>query len=241
MTSKQPDRTRPTMRCVKDGPIVVQSLETMTDHDGTALPTTPSMALCRCGQSRTKPQCDGSHTAAGFSDEKTTDGRRDKQVHYAGADITIHDNRGVCSHAGYCTSNLPAVWRMNAEPWIDPNGAASGEVTAVIRQCPSGALSYTLDGVEHRGQDREAAVRLAEDGPYHVEGGVTLEDVAQGTARRRIISPCAGAGRPRTSLFATARIGLSTSPGTTASGWLISASWRSARRLGRRSKVWNWW
>lgn len=51
---------------------------------------------------------------------------------------------------------------------------------AVIRQCPSGALSYTLDGVEHRGQDREPAVRLAKDGPYHVEGGVTLEDVAQG-------------------------------------------------------------
>ena len=82
MTSKHPERTRPTMRCVKDGPIVVQSLETMTDHDGTALPTTPSMALCRCGQSRTKPLCDGSHTAAGFSDKKTTDGRRDTQVHY---------------------------------------------------------------------------------------------------------------------------------------------------------------
>ena len=41
-----------------------------------------------------------------------------------------------------------AVFRMRDEPWIDPDGAAVEEIVATIRKCPSGALSYSIDGVE---------------------------------------------------------------------------------------------
>jgi glutamate synthase domain-containing protein 2/CDGSH-type Zn-finger protein len=180
MSSNPDDRKLPTIKFVGNGPILVQSLDTMTDHDGKELPTKRSISLCRCGQSRNKPFCDGRHKAAGFSDEKSTDGEWDKRVDYDGRDITVHDNRGICSHAAFCTKNLAAVWRSDKEPWIDPDGAPAEETVNVIRTCPSGALSYTIDGVEHQGHGREPAVRLTEDGPYAVEGGIEIEGVEQG-------------------------------------------------------------
>ena len=173
-------KERPTVEFLKDGPLKVRSVGTMEDHDGRHLPTERVMALCRCGRSRTKPFCDGTHSRTGFSDEKITDGEWDKRVYYAGTRITIHDNRGICSHAGYCTDGLPSVWRMQEEPWIDPDGAEVEAIIETIRRCPSGALSYTLADVEHRDQTRAPRIFLAKDGPYQVEGGVAIEGVEQG-------------------------------------------------------------
>src|SRR6267154_2608959 len=66
----------------------------------------------------------------------------------AGKRITILDNRSICAHAGFCTDGLKSVFRMREEPWIDADGAAVEEIVATIRKCPSGALSYAIDGVE---------------------------------------------------------------------------------------------
>lgn len=174
------DANRPTIEFVKDGPIRVKSLEILQDHDGKELPTKPTLTLCRCGRSRTKPFCDGTHSRSNFSDEKLNDGSNDVRDTYVGKKITIHDNRGICSHAGCCTDNLPSVWRMKQEPWIDPDGAEVEAIIATIEKCPSGALSYTIGDIEHRDRDREPRIRLAKDGPYQVEGGIELEGVQQG-------------------------------------------------------------
>ena len=96
------------------------------------------MALCRCGGSANKPFCDGTHTKIGFS-STTLEGRvDDKRENYKSEKITIHNNRGMCAHAGRCTDGLPSVFRLKHEPWIDPNGASPGEIIATIRTCPSG-------------------------------------------------------------------------------------------------------
>jgi CDGSH-type Zn-finger protein len=37
---------------------------------GEEIPTRPQMALCRCGESATKPYCDGTHATLKFSGAK---------------------------------------------------------------------------------------------------------------------------------------------------------------------------
>ena len=80
----------------------------------------------------------------------------------------------ICSHAGLCTEGLSAVWRLGTGPWIDADGADADAIIAIIEACPSGALSYSIDGIEHRDQDRGPAVTVSRNGPYVVTSGVGL-------------------------------------------------------------------
>lgn len=103
---------KPTIEATLNGPYIVRDLDTFKNSRGESIKTKPVMALCRCGQSSTKPFCNGTHAKIGFSSAKL-DGRvPDRMDDYKGKEITIHDNRGVCSHAGYCTDNLPSVFIM---------------------------------------------------------------------------------------------------------------------------------
>jgi thiamine pyrophosphate-dependent acetolactate synthase large subunit-like protein/CDGSH-type Zn-finger protein/nitrite reductase/ring-hydroxylating ferredoxin subunit len=173
-------KKKPIIRCQKNGPYVVKDLADLSNWNGEQLPTYPVMSLCRCGQSKNIPDCDGTHVTVGFDSAKTTDGEWDYRKNYVGKKITIHDNRGICAHSRFCTDGLPSVWKMGVEPWIDADGAGVEEIIAIIKKCPSGALSYTVEDVEHRDQDRSPAIRLAKDGPCWVVGGIELQNEPRG-------------------------------------------------------------
>jgi CDGSH-type Zn-finger protein len=168
-----------------NGPYLVRNLEALTNSKGEALETKEVLALCRCGCSTTKPFCSGMHKEVGFDSVNLSDGSLDRRVDYPGDGITIHDNRGICAHAGFCTDNLPTVWRLEQEPWIDPQAAGSEEIAAVVRQCPSGALSYSIGGVEHRDRQGAPAILVSRNGPYHVTGGIELVDAPWGKGASR--------------------------------------------------------
>lgn len=53
---------------VDDGPYLVTGGPSVTRADGEPLESRNRMTLCRCGQSKNKPLCDGSHKEAGFTD-----------------------------------------------------------------------------------------------------------------------------------------------------------------------------
>jgi len=146
----------------KNGPLLVKNLQKFTNA------------------SKTKPFCDGTHASIGFADEKTKNPVPDKKETYKGKSITIHDNRGICSHAGFCTNNLPGVFRMGTEPWIDPEGANIEEIKRVIRMCPSGALSYTENETETNEFFDEAEIIVSKNGPYYVKGSLEIKDVDLG-------------------------------------------------------------
>jgi CDGSH-type Zn-finger protein/truncated hemoglobin YjbI len=53
------------------------------------------------------------------------------------------------------------------------------EIIRAVRDCPSGALSFAIDGLEAReqadwGNTREAAIEVTKDGPYRITGGITV-------------------------------------------------------------------
>ena len=169
-----------TIKPLKNGPLQVKNLEKFTNSRGEPIATKNTMALCRCGASKNKPFCDGTHASIGFTDEKSENRIADKKETYKGSKITIHDNRGICSHAGFCTDNLPGVFRMGTEPWIDPDGADIEEIKRVIKMCPSGALSYSENNQESKEFFSEAEIRISKNGPYYVRGGIKITDTDLG-------------------------------------------------------------
>ena len=165
----------PVVELSENGPYVVKNLANLSDSKGQAIPAKSVMALCRCGASGNKPFCDGSHNKIGFQSGNEADPAKDKRDTYVGSKVTIHDNRALCSHAGICTDNLPSVWRMKQEPWIDADGADVDAIVDIVNRCPSGALSYSIDGVENAAESATPAITVLKDGPYHVVGDVGLD------------------------------------------------------------------
>ena len=136
----------------------------------------PCQSVVGCALSSRWQMLDENVSGNRIADKKTTDGALNKRDNYDAKQITIHDNRGICAHAGYCTENLSSVFKLDEEPWIDPDGATVKDIIRTISKCPSGALSYTVDNVEHRDQDREPMVTVTKDGPYAITGGIELID-----------------------------------------------------------------
>ena len=171
----------PTIQVSHSGPYLVTNVENLTNWLGERLPARPQMALCRCGASKTKPFCDGSHAEIDFSGAKSPDRVPDRRDTYEGLTIAILDNRGTCQHSGFCTDRLNTVFRLNTEPFIAPSGGRMDEIIRAVRDCPSGALSYALGRREAREQvdhcyDRGAAIEVSKDGPYRVTGSIALID-----------------------------------------------------------------
>lgn len=65
---------RITIRLRENGPYVIDGPFRLVDHEGNefTLPSDkPAVALCRCGQSKNRPFCDGTHRSVGFTAGET--------------------------------------------------------------------------------------------------------------------------------------------------------------------------
>jgi len=82
---------KPRITPLPDGPFLVEGLEDLLDLDG-PIPSEGKIALCRCGESKNKPFCDGTHAAIGFTSDNPADaGTPDRRESYVGKQITIHE------------------------------------------------------------------------------------------------------------------------------------------------------
>src|SRR5579863_687068 len=115
--ARRPD-SQPEIHVSPDGPYLVSNVADFRNWLGEELDPKPQMSLCRCGQSSTKPYCDGTHARTGFSGAKDPKRVPDKRDSYEGQQIEILDNRGVCAHSGFCTDRLASVFHLRQEPFI---------------------------------------------------------------------------------------------------------------------------
>ena len=144
-------------------------------EEGAPLSTGRWYALCRCGNSRTKPFCDDSHLRVGFDGAETADRapRADRARVIRGRGIAFTDDRPLCTHAGFCANRRTDVWEMVGDS-DDPEVRAAME--RMIGLCPSGRLA-----LEPPADAGEPGVLLERDGPIWVRGAVQLR-AADGTA-----------------------------------------------------------
>jgi len=172
--------TKPVISCAKNGPMIVKGLENFIDGDGKRLETKPAMGLCRCGASLNKPYCDGNHKYNGFTDEVSPDRMEDRVTRYEGKEISILNNPLLCSVAEYCHKELESVFNEKKDPWIEPDGDTLEHIKTLIEKCPSGALSYSINGQPQPVSDCVAAVTIEKNGPLRITGGIELKDANWG-------------------------------------------------------------
>ena len=166
----QPEN-KPSITVLRNGPYRVEGVEDIKNSDWQSLPHPPMTMLCRCGASKRKPLCDGSHTRIAFvgdKDQSRTEGRTNE---YACQQITIVDNTDVCCRDRSCITDLPQVFET-----CDPNTASPAEIIKTIRKCPSGALTYRIGGEHCKDFGREPAITIVKNGPIRVVGGICLND-----------------------------------------------------------------
>jgi len=167
----KPDGQKPTITVLRNGPYKVEGVQDIRDSDGRLLPHPAVTMLCRCGASRKKPFCDGSHTRIGFVGDRDPGRAKGETNEYAGREITIVDNTDVCCRDRSCIAGLPQVFET-----CDPNAASPEDIIKTIRKCPSGALTYKMGGIHCQDFGREPGIVVTKNGPLKVAGGIRLND-----------------------------------------------------------------
>ena len=163
------DDKKPTIEERDDGPLVVKNVGKMLAADGSDAGVKPAMALCRCGASKNKPFCDGAHMGLGFKSDHGKKSPRDKLYNYEGKELTVHYNPLLCSHAAKCGAMLKPVFDTTRDPWINPNDGSADDIKAVVKACPSGALTYSEQGGNPcHIEDGECIIEIEQHGPLHV-------------------------------------------------------------------------
>jgi CDGSH-type Zn-finger protein/truncated hemoglobin YjbI len=167
------------LRVQTNGPYLVGGRAALKTWLGDDVAIPPIVALCRCGRSESKPFCDGTHAEFAFSGKKDAHRVPDRRDGYDGQRITVLDNRGICAHAGFCTTRAPTAFRTDAEPFVAASGARFDDLVKAAQQCPSGALSVAVGGHERRQEvdtDRPPVIEVSKDGPYRLTGRIPLVD-----------------------------------------------------------------
>ncbi len=152
--------------------------------------------LCRCGQSTGKPFCTGMHEKVSFDGTETapTDAYAARAKVLGGTEVTVSDDRGICSHAAFCSNAVTNVWKASKN--IDGDAELTETVVEMVRNCPSGALT-----IERGGRPDEEAlspeIRVLENGQYIVRGAIpiTRSDGQPIEVRNRMsLCRCGGSG-----------------------------------------------
>ena len=100
---------------------------------------------------------------------------KDTRKEYSNGEITIVWQPSVCIHSEKCWRGLPEVFRYKQRPWIDPQGADSSAIRSQIDKCPSGALSYHVNGNSEANMEGTALeIDVIDNGPLRISGKMEI-------------------------------------------------------------------
>ncbi len=187
------DKNKSKIKVTKDGPyevtgnIPLNKLGMVPNEKGASVeyevvkeyPRQETYQLCRCGESITKPYCDGSHLSGFDGQEKANHQTYDQKAHYIkGEYVDLMDAEEYCAGARFCDTK-GGTWNLVTKP---RNAETKEIVVQQCSDCPSGRLTaITKEGkkMEHN-YPKEISVLedivAEEHGPIWVKGKIEVED-----------------------------------------------------------------
>jgi uncharacterized Fe-S cluster protein YjdI len=97
---------------------------------------------------------------------------------YSNGEISVVWKPNLCIHSEICVKTLPEVYKPKEKPWINPENASTAALKKQIAKCPSGALSYVVNGQEeNESTSTSTRADVLEDGPLLIHGNLTVKGI----------------------------------------------------------------
>ena len=147
---------------------------------GKRVPSGETCTLCRCGQSKSKPFCDGTHAKVGFKGtEKASRKPYDAQAQVNdGPTLNLRDAAALCAAARFCHRG-GGTWELTHH---SDNPKSKELAIEEACQCPSGRLTECDKKTGKVFEPEfEQSISLVEDpqnnvsGPIWLKGGIPVE------------------------------------------------------------------
>jgi CDGSH-type Zn-finger protein len=143
-------------------------------------PQRKSYALCRCGESRNKPYCDGAHAVQRFKGTERASNQLylENVKEYLGPELKLTDKPELCSGAGFCVRDA-GIWNLTV--YSDRPGFKEIAIDEAAN-CPSGRLVVWNNQGNPIEPSYESSIVVTENedgspGPLWVRGKVEIESV----------------------------------------------------------------
>ena len=189
------------IKVTKNGPYIVSGKTPLAEHkkeydvdgnprkwqEGKKFPSQESYALCRCGGSKNKPFCDGTHAKINFdgTEVASTKPYLDQCESIDGPALKLTDAQHLCASARFC-HRAGGTWNLTMQS-DDPEAKRIAEEEA--GDCPSGRLvAWDKKTGEKVEPEFEPSIGVVEEdsqagkiGPLRVCGEIPIES-ADGAA-----------------------------------------------------------
>ena len=141
-------------------------------------PQRKSYALCRCGESKNKPYCDGAHVKSEFDGSETTGFKNymENVKTFDGPELKLTDNKPLCVGSGFCT-RAGNIWNLTIHSDTPEYRKIAIQEAA---DCPSGRLVvWDKQGVPIEPEFGPSIVVTEDEdgipGPLWVRGEILIE------------------------------------------------------------------